>query len=53
VLLHSVRILLGLVFGRPFVFARCYWTVVCPVSLSVCDVGVLWPNGWMDQDATC
>jgi len=20
---------------------------VCPV----CDVGVLWPNGWMDQDA--
>jgi len=23
----------------------------CPV-LSVCDVGVLCPNGWMDQDAT-
>ena len=23
----------------------------CPV-LSVCDVGVLWPNGWMDQDET-
>ena len=23
------------------------------LSLSpVCDVGVLWPNGWMDQDAT-
>jgi len=21
-------------------------------SLSVCDVGVLWPNGWMHQDAT-
>jgi len=21
---------------------------VCPV----CNVGVLWPNGWMDQDAT-
>jgi len=20
--------------------------------LSVCDVGVLWPNGWKDQDAT-
>jgi len=20
--------------------------------LSVCDVGVLWPNGWMDYDAT-
>jgi len=24
---------------------------VCPV-LSVCDVGVLWPNGWMDQGET-
>jgi len=23
----------------------------CPV-LSVCDVGILWPNGWIDQDAT-
>jgi len=24
-----------------------------PLSvLSVCNVGVLWPNGWMDQDAT-
>ena len=23
----------------------------CPV-LSVTLVGVLWPNGWMDQDAT-
>jgi len=26
----------------------CYQTVVCPV----CDVGVLWPNGWMDEDET-
>jgi len=25
---------------------------VCPLCLSVCNVGVLWPNGWMDQDAT-
>jgi len=24
---------------------------VCPV-LCVCDVDVLWPNGWMDQDGT-
>jgi len=24
----------------------------CPV-LSVCNVGVLWPNGWTDQDETC
>ena len=23
----------------------------CPV-LSVCNVGVLWPNSWMDQDTT-
>ena len=35
------------VFGRPFVkrFALCCLSV-CPV----CSVGVLWPNGWMDQD---
>jgi len=24
----------------------------CLSVLTVCDVGVLWPNGWMDQDAT-
>jgi len=40
------------IFGRPFVkwswFSLCYGTIV----LSVCDVGVLWPNGWMDQDVT-
>ena len=44
------------VFGRPFLkrFALCYHDrflsvlSVCPV----CDVGVLWPNGWMDQDET-
>jgi len=43
-----------LVLMRPFVkrFARCYRTVVCPVCLSVCNVGVLCPNGWMDQDET-
>jgi len=41
----------GRVFGRPFVkrFALCYRTVVC---LSVRNVGVLWPNGWTDQDET-
>jgi len=22
------------------------------LSVCLCDVGVLWPNGWMDQDAT-
>jgi len=25
---------------------------VCPVCLSVCDVGLLWSNGWTDQDET-
>ena len=50
------------IFGRPFAkrFALCYLTVafpvcrvcsVCPV-LSVCDVGVLWPNCWTEQDLT-
>ena len=42
-----------LIFGRPFVkrFALCYRTVVCLVC-PVCDVGVLWPNGWTHQDET-
>jgi len=38
------------VFGRPFVkrFALCYRAVVLSVLFCpVCDVGVLWPNGWM------
>ena len=41
------------VFGRPFVkrFALGYRTVVLSVC-PVCDVGVLWPNGWTDQDET-
>jgi len=25
---------------------------VCPVC-PLCDFGVLWPNGWMDEDETC
>ena len=42
------------IFGQPFVkrFALCYQTAVCLSVLSVCNVGVLWPNGWMDQDET-
>jgi len=45
-----------LVFGRPFIkrFALCYRTVVLSV-LSVCpgcNVGVLWPNDWTDEDET-
>ena len=35
-------------------FALWYGTVVLSVlsQLSVCSVGVLWLNGWIDQDAT-
>jgi len=48
------------IFGRPFVkrFTLCYRSIVlsvclfCLVCLSVCDVGVLWPNRWTDQDET-
>jgi len=39
-----------------------FWATICKTVrpmlsdrlsvLSVCDVGVLWPNGWMDQDQT-
>jgi len=25
---------------------------LCLSCLSVCNVGVFWPNGWMDQDET-
>jgi len=55
------RLSAHLLFGRPFVkrFALCYRTVVlsvCPVLscpiCHVCNVGALWPNGWMDQDET-
>ena len=39
---------------------NCCWATdcktVCPMlsvrCLSVCDVGILWPNGWMDRDET-
>jgi len=45
-------------------FLVCHWATVCknsspyaisPLSCPVCplfDVGVLWPNGWTDQDET-
>ena len=40
-------------FGRPFVkTVRPMLSVRCLSVLSVCDVGVLWPNGWTDQDET-
>jgi len=46
-----------LLFGRPFRkrFALCMLSDRCLSCLSVCpvcDVVVLWPNGWMDQDET-
>jgi len=25
----------------------------CMLCCPVCNIGVLWPNGWMDQGATC
>jgi len=34
---------------HPMLSDRCLY--VC-LSCHVCDVGVLWPNGWMDQDET-
>ena len=41
---------------RPVLSDRCLSVCrLCPVCLSVrpvCDVGILWPNGWMDQDET-
>jgi len=51
---HWIGICVKTVMGRPLVkrFALCYRTVVLSKCL-VSDVGVLWPNGWMDQDETC
>jgi len=37
--------------GSPYAIRPLSVLPVCLV-LSVCDVGVLWPNGWMDQDET-
>jgi len=34
---------------RPMLHDRFLCLSVC---LSVCNVGLLWPNSWMDQDAT-
>ena len=33
-------------------FALCYQSVVYLSVCTVCNVGVLWPDGWMDQDET-
>ena len=38
---------------RPMLSDRCLSVCLFRLScLSVCNVGVLWPNGWMDQDET-
>jgi len=42
------------------VFQHHFWATVCKTvppmllgrCLSVCDVGILWPNGWINQDET-
>jgi len=38
---------------RPMLSIRCLSVSLSVLScLSVCDVGVLWPNGWTDKDET-
>jgi len=37
---------------RPILSDHCLSVLSCPICLSVCNVGVLWPNSWMDQDET-
>ena len=38
--------------GSPYAIGPLSICPICLSCLSVCDVGVLWPNGWMDQDET-
>jgi len=57
---NKIRVITSaIIFGPMFVkrFALFYQTVVClsvclVLSCPVCDLGVLWPNGWTDQDET-
>jgi len=37
---------------RPYAIGPLYVPSVLSVCLSVCDIGVLWSNGWMGQDET-
>jgi len=39
----------GVVGRRPMLSDRCQLVLSVLSCLSVCNVGVLWPNGWMDQ----
>jgi len=42
-----------MLFGQPLQVTVCpKLQDHCPVCLSVCNTGVLWPNSWTDQDAT-
>jgi len=38
--------------GVPYAMGPLSVLSVCPDCLCVCNIGVLWPHGWMDQDAT-
>jgi len=61
-LAHELEGVRGIIFGRPFVkrfvlgpyamgpLSVCLY--VCLSCLSVCNVGIFWPNGWIDQDKT-
>jgi len=49
----TVSSLFRAVFGRPLqVTVRPMLGDHCPVC-PICNVGVLWPSGWMEQGATC
>jgi len=48
--------------ARPPSFQSCFWAAVCKTVRPMlsdrcpvypgCDVGILWPNGWMNQNET-
>jgi len=52
--IHLLQVFSNVILGPPFLkrFALCSRAVVCLSRLSVCDIDVFWPYGWMDQDAT-
>jgi len=42
----------GRLFFRPMLSVRCLSCLCCLPVCCVCDVGVLWPKVWTDQDET-
>jgi len=47
------KLLFGRLYGSPYMlYDRCPVCLFVLSVLPVCNVGVLWPNGWMDQDET-